>query len=429
MAPRFHTSRPRPLPGPCGPPKHKTFHAPLRPPDFTFHAPLRPPRLHISRPLRPPRFHISRPLRPPRFHISRPPAASPQVSHFTPALPPRFHISRFTFHARSAPPKFHISRAPAAPRFHISRAPAASQLSHFTRAPAPPGFTFPPPNFTFHVPRFHNWALSHRKIPRPLTLPPTRGGGRRYERLTSACLRRRLGVTGKEGKWSPCCRGRGSGRRRWSARRRRTSRASSAAEAAAGVAEAATAAEAGTGALALLGEGALATAGTVRPRRRGSRCCPRRHGVGHRRGAQRGFAPHGLGRCNGRRHGQRRLAAEHDHGRTYPERDARKRSRGPLLHPGAAEGPAEPAEGLQDRHGVGERAQESAAAADPKLPGEASEATGANPLRPEQRSHPRVLRQRTVPGQPPVPRRPGTPRNPAVLRRPSSGERTGSCLR
>ena len=57
--------------------------------------------------------------------------------------------------------------------FHISRAPAASQLSHFTRAPAPPGFTFPPPNFTFHVPRFHNWALSHRKIPRPLTLPPS----------------------------------------------------------------------------------------------------------------------------------------------------------------------------------------------------------------------------------------------------------------
>ena len=83
----------------------------------------------------------------------------------------------------------------------------------------------------------------------------------------------------------------------------------------------------------------------------------------------------------------------------------------------------------QDRHGVGERAQESAAATDPKPPGEASEATGANPLRPEQRSHPRVLRQRTVPGQPPVPRRAGTPRNPAVLRRPSSGERTGSCIR
>ena len=82
--------------------------------------------------------------------------------------------------------------------------------------------------------------------------------------------------------------------------------------------------------------------------------------------------------------------------------DARKRSRRSLLHPGAAEGPA--AGGLQDRHGVGERAQESAAATDPKPPGTAPEAPGADPFRPEQRSHPRVLRQRTVPGQPPVPR-------------------------
>ena len=101
----------------------------------------------------------------------------------------------------------------------------------------------------------------------------------------------------------------------------------------------------------------------------GSRCCSRRHGVGHRRRAQRGFASDGLGRCNRRRHGQRRLAAEHDHGRADPERDARKRSRRSLLHPGAAEGPA--AGGLQDRHGVGERAQESAAATNPKPPGTA----------------------------------------------------------
>ena len=101
-------------------------------------------------------------------------------------------------------------------------------------------------------------------------------------------------------------------------------------------------------------------------------------------------------------------------------------SRRSLLHPGAAEGPA--AGGLQDRHGVGERAQESAAATDPKPPGTAPEAPGADPFRPEQRSHPRVLRQRTVPGQPPVPRRPGTPWNPAVLRGASSGERTGSCV-
>ena len=202
-----------------------------------------------------------------------------------------------------------------------------------------------------------------------------------------------------------------------------------AAEAAAGAAEVAAAAEAGGGALALLGEGALATAGAVGAATLGgggSRCCSRRHGVGHRRRAQCGFASDGLGRCNRRRHGQRRLAAEHDHGRADPERDARKRSRRSLLHPGAAEGPA--AGGLQDRHGVGERAQESAAPTDPKPPGEASEATGANPLRPEQRSHPRVLRQRTVPGQPPVPRRPGTPWNPAVLRGASSGERTGSCV-
>ena len=46
----------------------------------------------------------------------------------------------------------------------------------------------------------------------------------------------------------------------------------------------------------------------------------------------------------------------------------------------------------------------------------------------KQRSHSRVLGQRTVPGQQAVPRRPGTPRNPALLRRASSGERTGSCI-
>ena len=174
--------------------------------------------------------------------------------------------------------------------------------------------------------------------------------------------------------------------------------------------------------------------GDGRPGRGGSRGCPGRHGVGDRGRAQRGFAPHGLGCRNGRRHGLRRLAAEHDHGRADPEWHARKRRRGSLLHPGAAEGPA--AGGLQDRHGVGERAQESAAAADPKPPGTASEAPGANPLRAEQRSHPGVLWQRTVPGQPPVPRRPPRAQpeasrasgNPAVLRGASSGERTGSCI-
>ena len=132
------------------------------------------------------------------------------------------------------------------------------------------------------------------------------------------------------------------------------------------------------------------------------------------------------GRGNRRRYGFRRLPTEHDHGCADPEQHAGIGSRGALVHPGATEGPA--AGGLQDRHGVGERAQESAAATDPKPPGTASEAAGANPLRAEQRSHPRVLRQRTLPGQPPVPRRPGTSGNAAVLRRHSLGERTGSCI-
>ena len=200
-----------------------------------------------------------------------------------------------------------------------------------------------------------------------------------------------------------------------------------AAEAAAGAAEAAAAAEAGSGALALLGEGALATAGAVGAATGGLAVAGAGAAlVGTAWAIEGGLNAASLGRCNRRRHGQRRLAAEHDHGRADPERDARKRSRRSLLHPGAAEGPA--AGGLQDRHGVGERAQESAAATDPKPPGTAPEAPGADPFRPEQRSHPRVLRQRTVPGQPPVPRRPGTPWNPAVLRGASSGERTGSCV-
>ena len=200
MAPRFHTSPHDPSPGPCGPPNF-TFHAPLRPPDFTFHAPLRPPRLHISRPLRPPRFHISRPLRP------------PQISHFTSPC--------------GLPPKFHISRAPATPRFHISRAPAASQashftpapppqISHFTPAPPPPRFHISrplrppppkfhisrpppasPPDFTFHVPpRPPIFHIS--RLPGPESGPLTpQDSWRRYERLTSACLRRRVGGLGE----------------------------------------------------------------------------------------------------------------------------------------------------------------------------------------------------------------------------------------
>ena len=139
-----------------------------------------------------------------------------------------------------------------------------------------------------------------------------------------------------------------------------------AAEAAAGAevsaggfaAEAAAAAEGG-GMLAALGEGALAAAGTVGAATGGLAVAGAGAAlVGTAWAIERGFAPHGLGRRNGRRHGFRRLAAEHDHGCANAEWHAGKRCRGPLLDPGAAEGPA--AGGLQDRHGVGERAQESA---------------------------------------------------------------------
>ena len=277
-------------------------------------------------------------------------------------------------------------------------------------------------------------AAAVRSVSENQTMLALRGGGDWLDRTLRIPSRK---SSDGPRKWSPCCRGRGSGRRRWSARRRGTSRAS------------------------LPSSSRKRKHRKVSPllrrqrreqrkrqprqrpvrepwrcwarepwqRRGGSRCCHRRYSLGYRRGAQCGFASDGLGRCNRRRHGQRRLATERDNGRADAEWDARVGSRGPLLHPGAAEGPAEPAGGLQDRHGVGERAQESASAADAKPSGTAPEAPGADALRAEQRSHSRVLAQRTVPGQPPVPRRPGTPRNPAVLRRPSSGERTGSCIR
>ena len=132
-------------------PRSRPHHWPrrlLRSPDFTFHARSAPPR----------------------FHISRPPAASPQISHFTSpcGLPPGF-----TFHARSAPPPpknftfhaplrppdftFHAlcglpgftfhARSPPPPRFHISR-PLRPPRFHISRPLRPP----PPANFTFHVP-------------------------------------------------------------------------------------------------------------------------------------------------------------------------------------------------------------------------------------------------------------------------------------
>jgi len=99
-----------------------------------------------------------------------------------------------------------------------------------------------------------------------------------------------------------------------------------AAEAAAGAAEVATAAEGG-GVLAVLSERTLAAAGTVgaggRPGRGGSRCCHRRHSLGHRRRAQRRVAHAG---CHHRRRfGQRRLAALPRHRRADLERNAGKR--------------------------------------------------------------------------------------------------------
>ena len=72
-----------------------------------------------------------------------------------------------------------------------------------------------------------------------------------------------------------------------------------------------------------------------------------RHGLGHRGRSQRGLPPAGLGRRDGRRHGQRRLAALPSHGRADFERDARIGGHRPLLR--AATAPA--AAGLPDRHG------------------------------------------------------------------------------
>ena len=210
-----------------------------------------------------------------------------------------------------------------------------------------------------------------------------------------------------------------------------------AAEAAAGAAEAATAAEAGTGALALLGEGALATAGTVGAAAGGLAVA----GAG---AALVGTAWAIEGGLNAASHLMGWGAATGggtDSDASRPSMTTDVQTLNGMQESGAVDHyfiqEQRRAGGLQDRHGVGERAQESAAATDPKPPAEASEATGANPLRPEQRSHPRVLRQRTIPGQPPVPRRPPraqpeasrTPWNPAVLRGASSGERTGSCIR
>ena len=80
-------------------------------------------------------------------------------------------------------------------------------------------------------------AAAVRSVSENQTMLALRGGGDWLDRTLriprrppglaphrTKCLRRKS--SDGSGKWSPCCRGRGSGRRRWSVRRRRTSRAS-----------------------------------------------------------------------------------------------------------------------------------------------------------------------------------------------------------
>ena len=150
-----------------------------------------------------------------------------------------------------------------------------------------------------------------------------------------------------------------------------------------------------------------------------------RHGLGDRGRSQRCLAHAGLGRRDGRRHGQRRLAAFPSHGRPDSERHARFRRRGSLLHLRAAAAAA----GLPDRHGLRERAAGPASATDSSSPHPAPGPgpAAAHALRHQPGAHPGELRERTVPHQPAVPGRPRAAGH-AVLRRPSHGERTGSCI-
>ena len=164
-----------------------------------------------------------------------------------------------------------------------------------------------------------------------------------------------------------------------------------AAEAAAGAAEAAAAAEAGGGTL-----------------------------------IERGLGPHGLGCSHGRRHGQRRLSRQPRNGRSDSQRDARVGRRGPL--PGSRDAPAATcaaAPGLPDqRKRRGAAGPATATHRGPPRP--ASQGAGPHALRPEQRSHPRLFRQRPLPHQPPVPLGPRTFGDPAVVR--PIEERTRTCV-
>ena len=115
----------------------------------------------------------------------------------------------------------------------------------------------------------------------------------------------------------------------------------------------------------------------------------RRHCLGHGGRSQRGLAPAGLGRRDGRRHGQRRLAALSRHRRADFERNAGKRGHRPLLRAGAAAPPT--AASLQDRHdGVRGRAPGPTPATNPSAPREAPQ-SAAHALRHQSGPHPRVL--------------------------------------
>ena len=169
----------------------------------------------------------------------------------------------------------------------------------------------------------------------------------------------------------------------------------SAAEVAAAGAETAAAVETG-GALTALGEGALAVAGAAGAATGGLVAAGGAAAVVGTawaiEGSQRGLPHAGLGRGDGRRHGQRRLAALPSHGRADFERDARIGGGRSLLR--AATAPA--AAGLPDRHGFRERAAGPASATDPSPPHPAPGPgpAAAHALRHQPGAHPGELGQR-----------------------------------
>ena len=201
-----------------------------------------------------------------------------------------------------------------------------------------------------------------------------------------------------------------------------------AAEAAAAGAEAATAAEAGGGALALLGEGALATAGTVGAAAGGLAVASAGAAlVGTAWAIEGGLnaASHmmGWGAATGGGTDSDASRASRATDVQTLNGDARVGRRGPLPGAGAAT-PAAPA-GFPHRR-FGGRAPTAATATHRGPPRQASQGAGPHALRPEQRSHPRLFRQRPLPHQPPVPLGPRTVGDPAVVR--PTEERTRTCV-